>query len=453
MRKPLPILVASLIALAGCAPSGSDRPFDSVFLITIDTLRADHVGAYGYPRPTTPFLDQLASQGVLFENAYSSSSHTAPSHASIFTSLYPESHGVQTNGTAMLPDRYTTLAESFARLGYETAAFTSTRFLREISHGFQHVDIPPAGRAGLYRRARGTLSQTLEWLEDRDADIPVFVWVHLYDVHERGARGPHRKFLPGLRSSVDRAELEMFLENSLGLDSLGRNRRRQIDAYDAQLAYADSEIKGFYRAFGELRPDAPALWVVTADHGEGLGNHNYMGHGRYLYREQLRVPLIFHASPAHWQPSRVPAMVRLVDLYPTLLGLVRSSTEDTIQTMEGISLVPLLRYPDRVPPIDYLFAQRHRFQDVREHWESGPVIAAQNLHEKYIHYGSRPDEYYDLRSDPLELNNLAGQNLPEAERLRTWLMERYLELQQEAPDEQEILPQHAEELKALGYIN
>ena len=133
---------------------------------------------------------------------------------------------------------------------------------------------------------------------------------------------------------------------------------RVINNYDAQLVYTDRQMARLYRGFNELRGDESTLWVVTADHGEGLGDHDYVGHGRYLYREQLRVPLIVHSVPARWTPARIVGMVRLVDLYQTIMELVGFAEFETLQKMEGSSLVPLFTDPDHELPIDYLFAQR-----------------------------------------------------------------------------------------------
>jgi arylsulfatase A-like enzyme len=170
-------MFVAVLTLPHSSCRSSPEPPRNVILVTIDTLRADHVGAYGYPRPTTPFLDDLAGRGVLFENAFSSSSHTAPSHATMFTSVYPQAHGVLENGTA-LPEDLDTLAETLRDNGYQTAAFTSVRFLELLGRGFEHFDADRRLGGGTVTAARGWLAS------DRDADRPLFLWVHVYDVHQ-----------------------------------------------------------------------------------------------------------------------------------------------------------------------------------------------------------------------------------------------------------------------------
>jgi arylsulfatase A-like enzyme len=452
MRRTGPILTAAFLILGACGPPSSEAPFHNIVLITIDTLRADHVGAYGYGRPTTPFLDALAERGVLFESAYSSSPVTAPSHTSLFTSLSPTRHGVVSNGTPMPLGHFTTLAESFTGLGYSTGSFVSARFVKEIVRGFQHVDVSPRRAHHGYRRAEETLSAALTWLETLGPETPTFLWVHLYDVHQRGAKGPNRNFLARLRDGQS-PDFEQRLLETTGRKRISSRQLNAINGYDSQLAYADDQLEQFYDRFLELRSDDPTLWIVTSDHGEGLGSHFYLGHDRHLYGEQLRVPLIVHTTPDRWKPARVTGMVRLVDVYPTLLDLVQAGEAATQQAFEGASFAHLLRSPGRDSSVRYHYAERHRSATARAAEFGGEMLAVQSLDEKYIYRETLPDEYYVLATDPYELDNLADQGLPEAERLRDWLLNHRNQLTESAPQEQEVLPEHIESLKALGYID
>ena len=451
--------VAGMVFFA-LATAGCSRPpdFRTVVLVTIDTLRADHVGVYGYPRPTTPFLDSLSETGVVFESAYSSSSHTAPSHATLLTALYPEAHGVLRNGSRLAPDRFETLAENLGDQGFESGAFTAVGFLRQLTEGFHHVDAHAIERGTKeFRLAEDTVTAALDWVAGRDDDRKLFLWIHLYDVHAHHRRdGPHVEFLRRLNEHVE-ADPEPFgayLERTYGHRAVGRRVQEHLIHYDAQLAYTDRQIERLYRGVEKARSGA-SLWIVTSDHGEGLGNHGIMGHGRNLYVEQLRVPLIVHSSPNVWGPSRVDRMVRLVDIYPTVRELVAEAQEPSEKEtvpIDGVSLVPLLEAPDAQVSIDAVFAQR-RPSDGRS-WRDELVLAAQSEREKYIYHSGRVDEYYDLVVDPYERVNLIEEDRPEAARLKDWVLREYARMHEGRPETSpEIEPEHLEELRALGYID
>ena len=460
LREPrlATLICLGIAVICGSCGGGPKLGFDNVVLITIDTLRADHVGAYGYPRPTTPFIDSVAERGIVFENAFSSSSHTAPSHSSMFTSLYPQAHGVLRNGVPMAEDRFTTLADAFGAEDFATAGFTSVGFLKQISQGFGHLNRARSQDGQAWRPAEKTVTAALDWLDGHPSETQRFLWLHLFDVHRHAKkRGPHLEFLPRMTdpSLTDPAAFQAYLDSVHMAKRNSANFRRHMLYYDAQLAYVDSQVERFVEGFTAATGGARTLWIITADHGEGLGSHGLMGHGRHLYNEQLRVPLIMFETPTHWSPQRLDQFVRLVDLYPTILELAEAEGEAK-QAIEGISLVPLLSSPEATLPIDYVYAQRRPIDErrSRQGWGGGLSLAVQNLEEKYVYSESQPDEYFDLVNDPDELNNLADQNLPEADRLKRWLLGRYMEMQREGPEtEAQIEPEHLEELRALGYLD
>jgi len=181
--------VSALLLIVGCSRIAKNKQrIDHIFLITIDTLRADHLGCYGYPRETSPFIDSLAKEGILFEKAYSQSASTVPSHVSIFTGLYPFQHRVLANGYVLV-NSYTTLAELLKNKGFKTAAFVSiARCLRgsKINQGFDVFD-DPIGTINLmkvnYRPARLTRSSAALWLDNFNPKQKLFLWMHLYDPH------------------------------------------------------------------------------------------------------------------------------------------------------------------------------------------------------------------------------------------------------------------------------
>lgn len=434
------VLLAALVAASlwlVLKPGGAPA-YRNVVLVTIDTLRADHLSSYGYPHPTSPFIDSLAQRGVLFENALAATSHTAPSHATMFTSLNPESHGVHVNGTRM-PEGMDTLASALGRHGYETAAFTGIRFLELVADGFDHFGIGN-------RQASRVVDRAIAWLDKQHSGAPVFLWVHLYDVHQHQVtKGPHQEFSAQVRAG------DVNGEEASGR-RVSRRLRKRLLTYDARIAYVDDQVERLFDAVESGGLEGDTLWVITSDHGEGLGDHGYMGHGKYLYSEQLHVPLILFPAPGATAGARIEGLSRLLDLRPTVFDLLKLEDPRASQH-EGVSLAPYVLRPGASVDINFSYSQR-RPAEGRKGWVPGLVIAAQTPEWKYIYNETREDEVYDLRSDPQEKTNLAGQELREAEQLRRWLLTQYRDMHENRPaDAGEIEPEFLEELKALGYVD
>jgi len=450
----LALVAASLLAAAGCRRA--TPAYDNLVLVTVDTLRADHLGLYGYRRPTSPFLDQLGREGVVFWQAIASSSHTAPSHATILTSLHPEQHGVLLNGQA-LPDGVPTLATLLQAQGFETAGFVSVRFLEGLKAGFETFDASFEGPR-VYRPANETVDRALDWLRRRDRRRRFVLWVHLYDPHQHVVATdtpaePYRRILEDAGRMG--GELLHFLrqEHCYPRDEVSES----IQRYDAQVLFVDEQIRRLADGLAEHAPPGRTLRVVTADHGEGLGNHGHEGHGRHLYREQVRVPLILNGDPKRLRPWIYPGLVRHVDLAPTLAELLGTPMDRRRLKTEGRSLVPLLTGKGTDVGIDAAFSQRRPPDDRRLGigWEPGIKLAAQDGRFKYIMNAEGPDEFYDLGSDVCELRNLVEEPRLEKERLRRWLEGKYQELRRDRRGTREpggVDPRHLEDLKALGYI-
>jgi len=455
-------------SVAGCGPA-AERPigFDNVVLVTIDTLRADHLGAYGYPRPVSPFIDTLAADGVRFGRAIASSSHTAPSHTSIFTSQYPARHGVLFNGVKLQPG-IPTLASTFRDAGFDTAAFVSVRFLRGSARGFETRIFH--SRAG-FRRAERTVDRALEWFETRDGDSRFLLWVHFFDVHSSNEKArPPADLLEVMRQDSKQRgeELERLLVNDQGIppEFLAREEERfegmgsleRFDRYDGQIASVDRELRRLFEGLERPSRDSRTLWVVTADHGEGLGSHWYVGHGRHLYREQIRVPMIFYGGDGSFTPRIIEQRVAHVDLFPTIAELAGVAVDADALELEGRSLVPLMRGV-KSESVEPAFSQRRPADTVRLRggWPDELVLVAQVDRFKYILHSKGQDELYDLAADPLELDNLIGTGQPEEDELAGWLARKYQWMVEhplsESPDGVQIESEYVEELKALGYLN
>ena len=453
------LLLGGWLAVACGAPSEPPR---QVILITIDTLRADHLSLYDYPRPTTPFLAELGVKGVVFEHAFASCSHTGPSHASLFTSLQPAQHRLLENGQPLNPSLLT-LAQAFRDAGYRTGGFTTVQFLKELRLGFD--DFHHEER---YHNAEHILGQALDWLRAQPADTPQFLWIHLFDVHQWI---DERHYEPGMAEEItaagpDRETFRAYLQDEHGKSFdhplIGPKILPAIDLYDGQLLYTDRALRAFRDTLhAENLLAENALWVITSDHGEGLGNHDFMGHGKSVYDEQIHIPLIVHAEDGRYGAHRVSELAELVDLAPTLTEIVGASMEAQVVPPDGHSLLPLLRNPAARGTRRSTFAQRRPADEkrLREGWLPGDVFALRTERYKVIAQTEDAPEIFDLEADRFELQNLYVADDPTAapERTRALLEQlerRWAEMldQGEHIDSGEINPEYIEELKALGYL-
>ena len=457
----LPLAVVLVLACGAPEPSDESIPAATVdapqrvVLVTIDTLRVDHLGSSGYPRNTSPFLDSLANSGTMFERAYSSCSHTGPSHATLFTGLEPPQHRLLQNGET-LHDDVLTLAEVFRDTGYRTAAFSTVGFLQGLSQGFDNFDT-----RGQYHPASDVLGRAGAWIADQPEDARLFVWIHLFDVHEWYQRDHVDP--AGLEhiaaEPLQGEELATFLEAEHGV-RYGHFERAKIvdsvDRYDGQLWVTDQTLARFHGDLGSAFNE-DALWLITADHGEGLGNHDFLGHGKNIYDEQLRVPLIL-VGPGITAGLRIDQPVGLVDLAPTLAERVGASFDEQRFPIAGRSLGPLLA-GETLPPKP-LYAQRRPVDEkrLREGWAEGEVFALIDGSHKVIANTHGQHELYDLSVDPFELDDRFATADPAEAALRDTLLrqaaQRFRDMmrQGEAVAGEGIDASHVEELRALGYL-
>ena len=325
-------------SLGGCQPSGDSQARNAlesrgdIVLITLDTTRADHLSSYGYFRDTTPNLDALARESVVFEQVIAPVAHTLPSHISLFTGTYPFEHGVTANaaqaGGVFRPSPHLeSLAEVLARNGYATAGFVAAEPLKKPSGaelGFEYWWQPEATKVDADR----VTELALEYLKERDDDRPLFLWVHYYDPH-----APYRPPDPfsemfevddGLEALIaergirePRQRPQRSVQEERGRKRRFEDTRTDLNAYDGELRFMDQEIGRLLDHFrGPTWEDL--LVLVTADHGEALGQHGKTGHGSF-WLEQLRVPLLMKIPGQ--SPRQIPGMMSSVAFLPTLAGL------------------------------------------------------------------------------------------------------------------------------------
>ena len=352
-------LVVLLAAGLACSQEMASSPSSpDVLLITVDTLRADRLGVYGFALGASPNIDRLAAGGVVFERAVAAASSTAPSHASIMTSRYTRGHSVgHENGRTQL-EGLVTLAELFREAGYHTAAFVGNVVLRRrtgFDRGFEVYDddlpTPEPGRPEIFERlAEQTTERALAWLASA-RDAPVLLWVHYQDPH--GPYTPPGRFRGSLPLVARTGEEPLpVLEELIGRDGIPsyqalpglRLPSVYASRYAEEIAYADHFIGKLVEAF-EAGSERGAVTLLTADHGESLGEEGrYFLHGTSTTPDQAHVPLILRAPEL--DPGRHAGIVHHVDLLPTLLELAGLGIPEHL---DGVPLGPVLRGSDLLP--------------------------------------------------------------------------------------------------------
>ncbi|MGI9432860.1 MAG: sulfatase [Myxococcota bacterium] len=322
-RTALALLFAALgiCSLPGCASQEPEKLGD-VVLISVDTLRPDHLGIYGYARDTSPAIDARFSAGAIYERAYSTEASTPPSAVSLLTGLLPQDHGVRLF-YQLLPEATRLLTDRLPA-AYQTAAFVSNVVLTEEALGlasrFDHyddwVDEQEPHRPVWERSARRTTAAALAWLkEERDADRPLFLWVHYIDPH-----GPYRapdhaktRFTHEGRVPMEDSRIHAYQRDPGVDDALD-----YVDRYDEEIAYIDGEVEQLLSGYARERSLDDALVVFTADHGESMIEHErWFTHGYHVYEEIIRVPLLVLGPGV--EARRDDTLASLIDVAPTVL--------------------------------------------------------------------------------------------------------------------------------------
>jgi arylsulfatase A-like enzyme/uncharacterized protein HemY len=396
----------------------------NVLLITLDTTRADRIGAYGCAQVKTPVIDGFAERGLRFERCVAQTPLTLPSHTSIMTGTYPTFHGVRDNGGFIVPPQLETMAEVFHGAGYHTAAFVAAYVLDSrwgLNQGFDYYfdqfdlsKFETLSLGNIQRRADEVIDEVLPWLERNKSD-KFFTWVHLYDPHS-----PYEPPPPYDQEYPDRP-------------------------YLGEIAYADSQIGRLWN-FLEQNGLADSTFVVFAgDHGESLGQHQEAAHGFFVYQEAVHVPLII-ATPFPRLQGKVSArLTDLADIMPTVLNMCGLPVPDEVQ---GRSLDRQFFHPDKTPRgMTYSETYYPRF-----HFGWSELRSVQNDRYQLI---IAPDmELYDLREDPQELHDLAAEKPDVLRTLRSQADDLIARYSQNAlqTDVRRVDEETREKLAALGYL-
>ncbi len=431
----------------------------SVVLISIDTLRRDHLPFYGYARDTAPNLTTLAADAVVFDQAIAAHTNTAPAHASILTGLYPTAHGIVRNGYA-LRDDVPVLAEILTTHGYQTAAFVSGFTLNGdttgLDRGFGHYD--DGGKKTRDRRAADTVDRVSTWLEQRDGQRPLFLFLHLFDPHFP-YRAPEQHGRPFLPRGVDDFRFPVGAE----LDRLRRGEAQPgeleeyVSRYDGEIHYADHHLGRFFQELRRAGLFEDSLVIVTSDHGETLVERPFVfDHGGRVYEEQILVPWVMRFPQGRFAGQRIGAAVHQVDLLPTLLDLLGVETPPN----HGRSLLPAIRnggpWPRR-PLFSMARTEPPRVRGLSAPMARRGLIASIRVQgSKLIAYPTATGESFELfnlERDPGEQHSVAAEQPKVVERLRRelarWRVHTGADQPTPPPD---LTPDVREALRALGYL-
>ncbi len=440
LLTPSNFLVPALLGgVAGCsqkdfAPAWTGEPPPNVLFLSIDTLRADHLGFYGYEKPTSPRLDAFASQAVVFDRAIASSSWTLPALATAFTSTYSSTHHCWSFGSR-LGESFTTLPEILTAAGYDSACFVSHLFCTTrhgLQQGFVHFDdafaypeVDPDDAVTSQRIA----DEGIRFLERKSAasdGYPWFLWLHFFDPHENYVEHPG-------------------LSERFASDEPRENDVMQRDRYDGEIAFTDQHVGRVLDALEHTGLAERTIVVFFADHGEEFHDHGAIGHGHSLFEELVRVPLALRAPGI--VPRRVPVVVRTVDLLPTVLDLLGIRGPDAL--IEGQSLRPLLegRSVRDAPAL----------LEIRQNpsYTMDAVVAGRWKLVRPLEQGGTV-ALYDLEQDSREERDVASEYPEKVEELQRVLLGLRLGASEKArghdiPQDGNLTPAVLDQLRGLGY--
>lgn len=499
-----------LLTCSAACDSSQDAARQNVVIIVLDTLRADHLGCYGYSRATSPEIDRFAADCFVFENAQTSAPWTAPALITLMTSLHPEVHRVMDfPSPGRMSKRVTTLAEVLRERGYATAAFTEGGFAKAdfgLGQGFQSFYKNPgddeSNRSNIVypSRLKNNVRRSIRWLE-KNRDRPFFLFFQSYEIHwpYRAPEEYERTDWPASERAdehqrasavVDAWNRERALTRedsllvmqhavlcSLGLADEIQERRdfgraaqtlgvdrdllvaqtpfmsRVQDLYDAEIRFMDDQVARLWRALERLGLSDSTIVVLLSDHGEGLGDHGEMQHGEVLHEGVLRIPLLIRVPSLGHKPRRVEPVVRLIDLMPTILELM--GFERDRLDMQGISLVPLMRGEGETSPELLSFSHaRSVSADMNTRYSvrlgSWRLILDTSSDEEWL---------YDVESDPDELRNLAATSPRRTEELAAMILAQRKRDQTLAAlfsadfETLKLDDETLDELRALGYVD
>lgn len=422
----------------------------NILLISIDTLRADHLGCYGY-RKITPYIDSIAAESFVFKSIFTTSSTTFPAHVSLLTALYPK----DCRNGYYLQDSVTTLAEILSKNGYYCSAFVSALPLDKrfnLDQGFSHYDSDFSsckGSISLKDRkwfshnyqvfdcnAEETTQKVISTLEKKRIPSPYFLWVHYYD--------PHLPYHPPMeyydRNKVTRYTFPYYFQPTQSdLEDLN-------ELYDGEIKFVDHQLKELIAGLKRLGIYDNTIMVIVSDHGENLYEHdNFLDHSKVVYETVMRIPCVIYLPG--YQGKSIDEIVSIIDIMPTLMDIVGVEGKD----FDGRSLVKMMEADTSIPLRAYVTCETNDF-DVKEEEQT---IAVRTKEMKYIYnnWNQVKDMFFNLQKDPQErspMKDLAGDKGKELKSFYQNWRNRYKK--GKMSNRFELDKETREALKSLGYL-
>jgi arylsulfatase A-like enzyme len=438
----------------------------NVILISVDTLRADHLGCYGYERETSPNIDSLANDSVLFSNVYASSPWTLPSHVSMLTSLHGVHHQVYHDDERMDP-AILTLADLLRKDHFFCTAFTGGGFVSSVYGFSKGFDMYQEGGGGVHRQDAAEYLNRLvaEWLDTHSRDKNFFLFVHTYQPHDPYAcPEPYKDMFLSEDAKWSHINLMGHLGGRSNLfKPLPEGERQNIvDLYDGEVRYTDEALIGpLIRKLKQLDLYDRTLIVFTSDHGEEFYDHQSWGHGHQLYDESLKVPLLVKFPGFRFRGTKISNVVSLVDVMPTILEELRIDISEL--SLDGKSLFPAMEGKDKEDrsfwaDIGDNVLNSHVPQKISTNSGTEKFI----LNKKYIEEDlsffrypppeTGPVELYELADDPQEKRNIADRRATLVNQLIRTIDDLYSQARKRKSLKPEIDEDLKEQLRALGYI-
>jgi arylsulfatase A-like enzyme len=448
-----------LFLLSSCAPSRED-PVNVIF-ISMDTARKDRCGLYGYDLDTTPFLDRLASECAVFENTFCQSVNTGPSHASIFTGLYPHTHGCLFNSYP-LPEENLTLAEMLDQRGYMTAAFVSGYTLKDrvcrMAQGFQTYDDHFTARE---RPGEEVTQRAIRWLDEGRTKIPFFLFLHYFDIH-----GPYnppepldRQFIrPGRPRHLPERAIPRYQRLTGPEGRLITSLEFYMGRYDGEVRYVNGQIERFFDYLRTADLLEKSVIVIFSDHGESLDERFHaLDHGSRLTDEQIAIPLLVRFPRKQYAGKHDGSLIESIDIMPTVLDYLDVRIPGAL---EGSSLLPLIS-GKKTPKRRFCFSEAkskaYRYADKPYRLLSDRIITSiRDDRWKLIELPGEDHPYYelyDLLTDPGEQVNLADKRPAQLEALKKRLLDFQSKSRYPGAVFKPVVDRETwRQLKSLGYV-
>lgn len=452
-------------------------------MIILDTVRAKNMSCYGYHKNTTPFLDSLSKQCVLFENAFSPAIWTIPSHASIFTGTYPSQHGAL-NLHRHLDNRYNTLAEVLSFNGYDTISFSNNYFvsLKEfgLTRGFNLTEgfkYPVNRLEKAYIKGKRWLARSMDsgayvtnhfvnkWIKQkRNSQKPFFLFLNHMEGHAPYVHTP-REYLKMFLKKEEQKKLkhinqdrQKYLTRSIEMSEDNFNILRSV--YDAQISYLDSMLKELFNILKSNNLFDNSLIIITSDHGDMIGEHNLVHHSYCLYEELIKVPLLLKMPGNVDNTKIINHLVSLIDIFPTISELLDIGNKSLGQQLQGHNLF----LNDNQVNREYIFLEcekpKNEFAETYPDFDFSiydrQLLAIRSKKDKYIWTSDNNHELYDIEKNPSEQFNIITTMPERAKHLEKQLFQWYNSLEKTDTEKQvkefELDHEIKEHLKGLGYF-